>query len=1012
MSDVSNFKPKNITKLSNFVKFPTLEQDISLFWKEKNIFKKTLENREGAEKFSFMDGPPFVSGTPHYASLLPTIAKDVIPRYQTMKGKYVRRVAGWDCHGLPIEEQVSAKFGLKSSFEIEEFGIEKYIKECRSYIQNTTNTWGEYIEKTGRWVDLENAYYTMNPEFNESVLWFFKKAWEQDLIYKGKRVSLYSLDNQTPVSDFEISMDPSNYKDTKDIAIYVTFPILQGTKDLIGANMIIWTTTPWTIPAHMCMAYNPKIDYVLVEQQGYNKRFIIARSRILDVFKTTEEFVGEGAGFLINVIRSVGKDDLESVEYEAVYSYQKDLGLVNKKHYKLYEGDFVTDTDGTGIVHIAGMYGKEDNDLCKANEIELFESISADGKMLFGNDLGEYKTKGLPMRHALKNIVKEIESFGKLFSSSEYVHRLPYYRGETPLVYMAQDSYFISVEKLKPRMIELNSSVNWYPKHFGDGRFLDVITNAPDWCISRNRFWATIMPLWKSEDGSEIVIGSIEEMSLYCNEILKIDDIWTFRGEKLFLHRDFCDKIILNKDGKEYKRVKEVLDCWLDSGSVPFAEFSYPFKTNEAPNPADYIIEYTGQLRAWFNILLRVSVVAFDKPAFKNAIVTGVMAGSDGRKMSKSLKNFPDPLDTLNNIGGEALRLYLMGSSIMSGEDISWSDEILSDQVKNILIPFWNTFTYFTIYANANGHIPKNSNFVEGTILDKWLEIRTKKAVLEFSQALDIFNMPDAVKTIRPIIDDISTWYIRRSRDRFANGDVVAIQNLYASICLLIKAFAPQMPFLTERIYQEIVNGVLEQAKESVHLEDYPVCKELTEQDFILLKDMDKLRGLCSIGLSLRTENKLALRQPLSTLYTDLKDEDLREILRSELNTKSVEFCSFQEIKSKNNLVISGKEDEYVALNITLNQELIEEGQLADLNRKLQNARKNAGLIMGQKAKLVIFAKELDLVVDFIKKFNIDICSTICLDKIELNSSDSIDKNEKIDKIKFLNSEFSIEFSF
>jgi isoleucyl-tRNA synthetase len=980
---------KTINKISNQVKFPELEQSINLFWSENDIFNKSLKSREGAPRYTFMDGPPFVSGSPHFGSLIPSVAKDVIPRYQTMKGNYVRRVLGWDCHGLPIEEKVSGKLGLKNRDEIEAYGIEKYIVACREHVTQCTTDWKYYLDAVGRWVNMDNAYYTMNQEFNESVLWVFKKAWDKGLIYKGNRVSLYSIDNQTPVSEFEVNMDPSNYRDVKDLAIYVTFPLVDsipGYEELSkGASFMIWTTTPWTIPAHICMAYNSELTYVIATFK--DKKYIIAESRILDVLEVEDNQVSEDGTTDVKILARFEGSLLNNLKYEPVYTHQDH----NDKNFRLYAADYVTDTDGTGLVHIA-KYGKEDVELCNKHGLTMFDSITNDGIILDG------KAKGMPMRSALKVITNEIDEYTKLFRYHSYTHRLPFYRGDNPLIYMPQDSYFIDVQKLKPRMVELNQQINWYPAHFKNGRFLDVIETAPDWCISRNRFWATIMPLWRNEDGDEIVCGSIADMMEYNKDIKKVGEEYQLDGQKLFLHRDFCDKIILTKDGKEYTRTPEVLDCWLDSGSVPFAEFSYPFKNEaefKASQPADYIIEYTGQIRAWFNMLLRVSVIAFDELPFKNAVVTGNMAGNDGRKMSKSFGNYPDPKGILENIGGEALRLQLMESSVMTGEDTAWSDDLLNDQVKNVMIPFWNTFTYFTIYAELHNYTPSNDQFIITNIMDEWLQSRVNLAVKDFDSFLTNYDMPSAVKTIRPIIDDISTWYIRRSRDRFAAGDKAAIQNLYASLVILIKTFAPQMVFVTERMYQEIVVGILPNAKESVHLEDYPIAGKIDEE---LLLNMTKLRDLCSLGLAIRSEHNLPVRQPLSKVLTTLKDTQLQEVLRDELNCKEVayseEFDGYV-VKESNN----GK----VAIDINLTQELTEEGQLADLTRKVQNARKNAGLTMGQKV-VTHYSTESDVIKTFVNKFNSEINT--------ITSLQSLQTKEGIEgeTVKFLGDKFVIQF--
>ncbi len=981
--------PKQITKISNFIKFPELEKNITQFWQDNSIFNKSLKQREGMDRYAFMDGPPFVSGSPHFGSLIPSVAKDVIPRYQTMKGKYVRRVFGWDCHGLPIEQKVSEKLGLKTRAQIEEFGIKEYIEECRKHVNKCTTDWKYYIDAIGRWVDLDNAYYTMNPEFNESVLWVFKQAWDKGLIYKGNRVSLYSVDNQTPVSEFEVNMDPSNYRDVEDIAIYVEFPI-NGTIPTVpeseNANLVIWTTTPWTIPAHLCMAYNPELTYVIAQSNG--KKYIVAESRILDVFQVEESEVSTTEDAKVSILARFEGKLLEGVSYSPVYTHQP----ATNQHFKLYQADYVTDSDGTGLVHIA-KYGKEDVDLCNKYGISHFDSITLEGVMLEGGSF-----EGKHMRESLEEITEDIDSKGKLFRSNKYVHRLPFYRGDSPLIYMPQESYFIDVQKLKPRMIELNQSINWYPEHFKNGRFLDVIENAPDWCISRTRFWATIMPLWQSDDGDVIVCGSIQDMMQYTDQITKVGDQYQLNGEKLFLHRDFCDQIVLTKDGKNYHRTPEVLDNWLDAGSVPFAEFGYPFKNIqefEQSYPADYIIEYTGQIRAWFNMLLRVSVIAFDDLSFKNAVVTGNMQGNDGRKMSKSFGNYPDPKDVLENIGAEALRLQLMESSVMLGDDTGWSDDLLNEQTKNVLIPFWNTFTYFTIYAELNKYTPTNAEYIIENVMDRWLQSRVNTAVTQFETALDNYNFPSAVKSIRPVIDDISTWYIRRSRDRFAGGNIAAMQNLYASLVILMKAFAPQMPFITERMYQEIVRDVIPHALESVHLEDFPISGEVDED---LLIQMAKLRELCSLGLAIRSENNLPVRQPLSRVITDLDDTELQQVLKEELNCKEVQSS----VDFNNTIVkegVSGK----VGLVTELTQELLEEGQLADLTRKIQNARKNAGLQMGQKA-VCNFSTTSDEVLEFVTKFKDQISTITALSDIKFQE---LSEGEKV---KFLGENTLINF--
>lgn len=975
-----------IQKVSNQVKFPEIEAKISEFWKENRIFEKSIEQRPETQKYTFMDGPPFVSGNPHYASLLPSIAKDVVPRYWTMKGKRVRRVFGWDCHGLPIEEKINAKFDLKTKEDIEAFGINKYIGECRTFIEKCTNDWRWYIDKIGRWVDIDNAYYTMKPEFNQSVIWFYKQAYDKGLIYKGKRVSMFSTDTSTPVSEFEVGMDPDNYRDVEDLSIFVKFKAKIEFKGHTPENlyMLAWTTTPWTIPANVCLAVDSEIIYTVVLFEG--SKYILAKSRLEATFQTDAQNIGKENGKLVQILDEFAGSELEGIEYEPVYDYF--VGDTTDKNFKVYLADFVTDGDGTGIVHSAGTYGKEDFDLCKKYEVPMFEVLDIAGILQVG------PWKSVYLRDAFEGITADLQQKGNLLRSEKYTHRLPFYRGKNPLIYTAQESYFINVQSIKDRMIELNQTINWYPEHFQNGRFLDVISNAPDWCISRNRYWATIMPLWVADDGEELVIGSFEEMKQYNAEISVKEEsgslVYYFRDKPITLHRDVCDEIILTKNGKDFTRVPEVLDCWMDSGSVPFAEHGYPFnpdKSFEEGSSADFIVEYTGQLRAWFNILLRVSVIAFDEKPFKNAVVTGVLAGNDGRKMSKSFGNFPDPKEVLENIGGEALRLYLMSSPIMVSEDMAWSDEILNEQLKAILIPFWNTYSYLCLYMDMHSWAPSSADFSSTNILDIWVKNLMDKTTKEYGEYIENFDIPSSVKLIQPCIDNISTWWIRRSRDRFAAGDKEALQTLYSIMVQLIKTFAPQMPFLCEEMYQNLVVNVgLSEAKESIHLEFYPEIKAI---DLKLLVDMDVVREICSLGLSIRTDTAINLRQPLAKAITNLENLDLVEIIKKELNVKTIEVQ--KALLDQSNLVSKTQGGWFVALDTELSPELKEEGMVNEITRVLQNARKTNGFKMGELVKMQYFTDNQDLQT-ILEKNNEVISQTVSAS--ELNFVDGLTGEE------------------
>ncbi|BDQ04579.1 MAG: isoleucine--tRNA ligase [Candidatus Dojkabacteria bacterium] len=979
-----------INKVTGSPNFPNLEDQINEFWKKYKIFEKSIESRDPKNRYVFVDGPPFVTGIPHYGSLIPSIAKDVIPRYWTMRGKRVRRVWGWDCHGLPIEEKVNKKYGILSSRQLEEeMGIDRYIHECRAWVQSCANEWRWYIEKVGRWADMDNAYTTMSPEFMESVIWAFKQIYEKGYIYKGKRVSLFSTDTSTPVSHFEVAMDADNYREVEDLAIFVKFEAEKRTldKNIIDhldsdkpVYLVAWTTTPWTIPSNFALAVNPNIEYALVNFEG--EYFILAKDRLEYTFQTTAENIGSSSDKLVKVLYEFYGSVLQNTRYKPIYDFF--LDKTNENDFKVYLYDVVKSDQGTGVLHIAPAFGEEDFELGKKYGLSDFADIDEQGNMIVGRWHGVY------LRDAVESIAEDLREKGNLLRSEMYKHYLPFYRGTNPLIYMAHESYFINIQKIKQKMLELGEDINWVPGHIKNGLWKYTLENSPDWAISRNRYWATIMPIWRSEDGDEIVIGSYEELYQLSDQITKIEENgvvrYEFEGKPLDLHRDVADKIVLKKNGKSYYRIPEVLDCWMDSGSVPFAELHYPFENKEVFEqnfPADYIVEYIPQVRAWFNVLHRISTIIFDKRAFTNVVCTGVLAGNDGRKMSKSFGNYPDPKDVLQNIGGEAVRLYLMGSPLMVGENMNWSDEVLNDQVKNILLPLWNIYKYFTIYADLHNWVPENAEFLAENVLDMWLEAYVKKAVLEYSQALEKYNIPESVRVIRPTIDGISSWWIRRSRERFVEGDRNALQNLYAALVLVVKGFAPQMVFITEEIYQNIVRDVLPNSKESVHLEDYPVIQS-DSINTTLLDKMTIVREICSKGHSIRFEKGIKVRQPLNSVYVYLKeslldkvsDHELVDLIKEELNVREI------------GLTIHADQDEdiIVEMDSEITPDLLKDGIYSELRRKVQNLRKASGLQIGQKAKLYcnISDKELE---NTIKELSDKLCGECYIDGIDFNTA-------------------------
>ncbi len=977
-----SFKPVDPTKTLQQLEEETIES-----WKIGRTFEKSVEHRPAENSYVFVDGPPFVTGSPHYGSLLPSIAKDVIPRYQTMKGKRVRRVWGWDCHGLPIEEKVNKLFGIKSSTELEQkMGVEKYVQECRKYVESASSDWRWYIDRIGRWVDMDNAYYTMHTSFMESVIWAFKQIHEQGLIYKGKRVSLFSTDTSTPVSGFEVSMDSDNYRDVEDLSIFTKFEI---EKELEGRKvyLVAWTTTPWTIPANFALAVNESFTYVLVEYD--NQNLIIAKDRIQYTFNEDEAHIGTDKDSVVKIIKEYSGKELEGLTYKPIYDFF--VKQKTQNDFKVYLSNDVINTEGTGVLHIAPAFGEVDFTMGAQYGLSGIADIDNEGKMTVS------PWNGIYLRDASPLIAEDLQHRGNLLRSENYTHRLPYYRGKNPLIYMAQDSYFISIQKIKERMQQLNEKINWIPDHIKHGRFEQTIATSPDWCISRNRYWATIMPIWENANGDQIIVGSIEEMTQYTDQITKKTEnektTYWFEDKPMDLHRDVCDKIVLVKDGSEYHRIPEVLDCWMDSGSAPFAEYHYPFEnkeTFEKAKTADFIIEYVGQVRAWFNMLLRMSTMVFDETSFSNAISTGVLAGTDGRKMSKSYGNYPDPRQTIEKYGADAFRLYFMGSPVMIGEDMNFNENDLADQVKSVLNIFWNSYKYFITYANTATDINYSVSSENKTLLDQWIYARLAQTVHEIDSALAEYNTPRATRAIRPFIDDMSTWYIRRSRNRFAAADSVALQTLYSVLLEFSKASAPIIPFITENIYRGLTN------EQSIHLTDYPQINEVTLEQTKLLANMALTRQICSLGQAARLQAKQPIKQPLQTVQIriegqhELSDEYLM-IIKEELNVKIVTFADTID----SSFVIVEEKGIQVGLDTTLNEELQLEGKLREVLRALQEARKQNKMEVADEIRLRWYSTD-DQINKVFEKFDAQIKAGVKAKSIaKAESADNLTQLEK-----------------
>jgi len=907
-------------EVSAKLNLPEIEEKILQFWKANKIFEKSVEQRPEDHRYSFYDGPPFITGLPHYGHLLGSIAKDVVPRYQTMKGKRVKRVWGWDCHGLPVEEKTEKKLGLKCRRDIEKIGIDKFIKECRDYVSETSAEWEWYIDRIARWVDFKDSYKTMDLSYMESVIWAFKQLYDKGLTYQGLKTLLYCTRCGTPVSKFEIAMDNS-YADMQDPAVMVEFPITTKGK-LEGTRILAWTTTPWTLPSNRGLVVDEDEDYVELEMGRDGKTYIIAQKRIEEALKGNE----------YKKLRQFKGKELVGLSYQPPYDYFPP----NENDFKVYHyKDMVNMEEGTGVVHSAPGFGEIDTEMGRHYDLTLMSNIDDEGK--FVKEVKDFK--GLYVKDADPLIIEDLRKKNLLFKEGKITHRYPYcYRCETPLIYRAVKAWFVDIQKIKQEMLRLNQNINWVPEHFKEGRVKNTIAEAPDWCVSRTRYWATVMPIWKCEKCENLkVVGSIREIEENSIEKIKVTD----------LHRTGVDhiKFRCEKCGSPMSRIPEVLDCWFESGSMPYAERHYPFENKaafEKSFPADYIVEYVGQIRAWFYYLHALSTILFKSHCFKNVVVTGTMAGTDGRKMSKIYGNYPDPKEVLKKYGGDALRLYLMGSKLMSGRDINITKgNELIDQVKIILLPLWNSYKFFASFANLANWKPDNEAPWSENLLDQWIISRVNQFHIEFSDNMDKYYIPEATNLIQVFVEDLSKWYIRRSRNRFKSGDKSAIATLYWILLKTIKTVAPLIPFITEEIYQNLTMG---RAQESIHLELWPEKEEVNQE---LFDKMNLVRKICSLGHAVRKEAGIKTRQALACLKfkaqsSKLKTEkDLLNLIKNELNVEEVELV--EDIKEQKNWIFKEEGEIKIALDTQITPELKEKGIVREITRQIQQMRREAG---------------------------------------------------------------------
>lgn len=919
--------------VSSQVNFSEIEEEVLKFWKKDNTFEKSIESRPADKKWNFLDGPPFVTGSPHYGSLLSSIPKDVFGRFWTMKGYRVRRVWGWDGHGLPIENKVENKLKIKRKKNIEEkIGVKKFIDECYNYVNEVSADWEWYVDHIGRWVDFKNAYKTWDPKYMESVMWVFKQMYDKGFIYKGLRVSLYCPHCSTPISNFEVAMDADNYKDVSESATTYKYRVKNQESSIKGSDNVFflaWSTTPWNKIATPVLAVNPKLDYVKVKQG--DEFYILAK----DTMKMLREDPKP------EIIKEYKGSNLVGMEFELHYDFYLKDKKADEKAAVIVPGDFVTADEGTGIVTI-GAYGAEDMEVI--NKEKVIQVLHVDEEGLIKEDIPLFG--GMYYLDTNEKVNSDLTQRGLIYEDKPYTHSVAHcWRCATRLFYSPINAWFVNIQDLKSKLFKNNQEVNWFPKHFKTGRFAKSMEAAPDWNISRNRYWGSPVPVWECAPpaggcGERIVPGSIKELEELSGREIKD------------LHKPEIDEVTIKcpKDGKEMRRVPEVLDSWIEAGSASFAERHFPFESDaklEDFFPPDFIVEYTGQIRAWFYVLHVISTAIYDSMAFKNVLVTGVILGTDGRKMSKNYGNFPDPKTVMQTYGGDALRLYLMGSPVMKGEDVNFSNDGVPEVTRGFMLILWNCYKYFTDYANifnwsceVNGPDAKKENL---KVLDRWILARLTELVLELNKTYEAYDTTTSVKLIREfVVNDFSTWYIRRNRDRIANNDNemdrgVCFSVMFGVLVSLSKVMAPLAPFISEEIFRCLTG-----ASSSVHLEDFPQGdKSFLDKE--LITNMALVRQTVEIGHSKRKENSLKLRQPLASVTYSASaklPEELEEIIKDELNVKSVNYKKGSELS--------------IELDTNLTEDLKQEGGAREIIRNVQKLRKEQSLTLNDSITLTL----------------------------------------------------------
>ena len=1026
-------------KVSTDMNFVEREKQVEKFWEDNQIFEKSMKVREGNPSYVFYDGPPTANGKPHIGHVETRVIKDMIPRYRTMKGYQVPRKAGWDTHGLPVELEVEKKLGLDGKDQIEKYGVEPFIEQCKESVWKYEGMWEDFSHTVGFWADMKNPYVTYHNDYIESEWWALKEIWKKGLLYEGHKIVPYCPRCGTPLSSHEVAQ---GYKDVKERSAVVRFKV-KGE----DAYILAWTTTPWTLPSNVALCVNPDEDYVKVTSKGYT--YYMAAALV-------DTVLGEGA----EVLEHYQGKDLEFKEYEPLFPYaEKRIG--NKKAYYVVCDTYVTLTDGTGVVHIAPAFGEDDSKVGHRYDLPFVQLVNEKGEMT-----EETPWAGTFCKKADMAVLQALEDKDLLFDAPLFEHSYPHcWRCDTPLIYYARETWFIRMTAVKEDLIRNNNTINWIPESIGKGRFGDWLENVQDWGLSRNRYWGTPLPVWQCECGHQDCIGSIEELKE------KADNC----PDDIELHRPYIDAVTIKcpKCGKEMHRVPEVIDCWFDSGSMPFAQHHYPFEnkeTFEKQFPAQFISEAVDQTRGWFYSLLAISTLLFNKAPYENVIVLGLVQDENGQKMSKSKGNAVDPFDALQTYGADAIRWYFYTSSA------PWSrfaGKTVVEGQRKFMGTLWNTYAFFVLYANIdNFDATKYSlEYDKLAVMDKWLLSRLESTVKAVDDNLANYRIPEAAKALQSFVDDMSNWYVRRSRERFwAKGmeqdKINAYMTLYTALVTVAKAAAPMIPFMTEDIYQNLVKSIDASAPESIHLCDFPEVHE-NWIDPKMEEDMADLLEIVVMGRAARNTANIKNRQPIGTMYVKSEfqlSEFYKEIIEDELNVKEVvfkddiaDFISYSfkpqmrtvgpkygkllnkiktvlseldgnkamaELKSTGELKldIDGQEivlleedllidmaqmEGYVSesdhtitvvLDTNLTPELIEEGFVRELVSKIQTMRKEAGFEVMDKIR--VYAKDNDKIVDIMKNHGDEIKSEVLAEDIVTGETKGYEKEWNINSEK------------